>query len=269
MIVLFLLLTACGRKTGSPVLPPAEPAPVPTEPAEPVVPTEPEPAEPVVPTEPEPVEPAVPTEPEPAEPPVPTEPEPAEPAVPTEPEPVEPPVPTEPVIYDGLSTDLSACSRDLLDEMDAVIAEVAPDPNAPVETRLAAVFDWMVKKLKYQYITVDLSNGYTEKLISELAEHTIFELRGACEHQAALFCLFARRLGCEAMVAEGDFLSDDGGEWIEHARIILRMGDTFRHCDVLYGRNHTGGYARTMFLTTDEKIAATHRWERSRVPVCR
>ncbi len=168
-----------------------------------------------------------------------------------------------------LTSDLSACSQELLDEMDAVIESVSPGENATLEEKLWSVFEWMTDELKYQYITVDLSDGYTESLISELAEHAIFELRGACEHQAALYCLFARRLGCDAMVVEGEFLSDDGTEWVEHGWVILDYDGALRHCDVLFGRNHTGGQPRTMFLLTDEQMSSRrHRWDTSLYPAC-
>lgn len=171
-------------------------------------------------------------------------------------------------VISELTDDMSACSPDLLSEIDAVIAKVDPGENATTEERLWSVFEWMTKELKYQYITVDISGGYTEDLIAELGEHVIFELRGSCEHQAALYCLFARRLGCKAMVVEGEFLSDDGSEWVEHGWVIVEHDGVNRHCDVLFGRNHTGGKPRTMFLINDTDMSEKHRWDTSKYPVC-
>ena len=170
------------------------------------------------------------------------------------------------------SDDLSACSEDLLGELDRVIASVNPGEDASVEDRLWSVFEWMSKNLSYQFDTVvDLSEGYTEPLIASLAEHTIFELKGACEHQAALYYLFARRLGCKAMVVEGEFIDRRAKqpEWTEHGWVIVELDGSYRHCDVLYGRNHTRGKPRTMFLITDEKMAENHRWNLLRYPACR
>ena len=81
---------------------------------------------------------------------------------------------------------------------------------------MGEVFDWMVEELKYKYITVDLSNGYTDELVNELAEYLILQARllrapGGPDGRVAM------RLGHEAAVVPGLFLSDDRTEWVEHA----------------------------------------------------
>ena len=142
------------------------------------------------------------------------------------------------------------------------------DPDKDAAYNLGEVFDWMVEELKYKYITVDLSNGYTDELVNELAEYLILHRRGSCEHQAALMAVFAMRLGHEAAVVPGLFLSDDRTEWVEHAWVIAKVGGSYYHFDPLYGRNHTGGRPRTFFMKKDADIEEVHRWDREAYPAC-
>lgn len=152
-------------------------------------------------------------------------------------------------------------------EVAAVIASECPSNGTQVE-RITAVFDWMVSTLKYKYVSVDLSSGYTDELVDELATYTITTLRGACEHQAALMKVFADTLGAPAVVVKGDFLAEDG-TWTEHGWVIVQLEDgSYRHIDVLFGRNHTGGKPHTMLLKTDEEFSATHRWNADDYPAC-
>ena len=146
-----------------------------------------------------------------------------------------------------------------------VIDEVC-DPDKGAEYNLGELFDWMVEKLKYKYITVDLSNGYTDELVYDLAEYLILNRRGSCEHQAALMAVFAMRLGYESMVVAGEFLSDDRTEWVEHAWALANVDGSWYHFDPLYGRNHTGGRPRTFFMKKDADIEAVHRWDRDAYP---
>jgi len=152
-------------------------------------------------------------------------------------------------------------------EVKKVIDQVC-DPDKDAEYNLGQVFDWMVKELKYKYVTVDLSNGYTDELVTELAEYIILHRRGSCEHQAALMAVFAMRLGHEAIVVPGEFLSDDKTEWVEHAWVIAEVDGSYYHFDPLYGRNHTGGRPRTFFMKKDADIEAVHRWNREAYPAC-
>lgn len=152
-------------------------------------------------------------------------------------------------------------------EVAAIIAKECPANGTQAE-KITAVFDWMVSTLKYKYVTVDLSNGYTDELVDELAYYTITTLRGACEHQASLMKVFADALGAPAVVVKGDFLAEDG-TWTEHGWVIVQLEDgSYRHIDVLFGRNHTHGKPHTMLLKTDEEFKATHRWNADDYPAC-
>lgn len=152
-------------------------------------------------------------------------------------------------------------------EVAAIIDKECPANGTQTE-RITAVFDWMVSTLKYKYVSVDLSNGYTDELVDDLALYTITTLRGACEHQAALMKVFADALGAPAVVVKGDFLAEDG-TWTEHGWVIVQLEDgSYRHIDVLFGRNHTGGKPHTMLLKTDEEFSATHRWNADDYPAC-
>ncbi len=153
------------------------------------------------------------------------------------------------------------------DEVKKIIDEVC-DPDKDAVYNLGELFDWMVEELKYKYVTVDLSNGYTEELISEIAEYLIINRRGSCENQAALMCVFIRRMGYDAQVVAGEFLSDDKTEWVEHAWVIANIEGEYYHFDPLYGRNHTGGHPRTFFMQKDADIEDVHRWDREAYPAC-
>lgn len=157
------------------------------------------------------------------------------------------------------------------DRLDAEVKKLIDelcDPDKDDEYNLGELFDWMVEELNYKYLTVDLSKGYYDELVYELAEYVILHRRGSCEHQAALMAVFAMRLGHESIVVPGEFLSDDRTEWVEHAWVIANVNGSFYHFDPLFGRNHTGGRPRTFFMKKDVDIEDVHRWDRDAYPVC-
>ena len=156
---------------------------------------------------------------------------------------------------------------DVLDDAVLEVIEDVCSADASLEDNLGALFDWMTKNLTYRNVTVDLSNGYTDELVTDIAKTLITTYRGACEHNAALMKVFCDRLGAPAICVSGDF-KNESGAWVEHAWCICEIDGAYRHIDVLYGRNHTHGNARTMFLVTDEKFSATHRWNAEDYPAC-
>jgi uncharacterized protein YceK len=191
-----------------------------------------------------------------------------EPAEEPSPEPIplpgQSPEPTQPAKRSAAVGELTGDER--LDEAVKEVIDEICDPDRDAEYNLGEVFDWMVEKLKYKYIDVDLSNGYTEELVRELAKYIILNRRGSCEHQAALMAVFAMRLGHESIVVAGEFLSDDGTEWVEHAWVLANVDGEWYHFDPLYGRNHTGGRPRTFFMKKDADIEAVHCWDRDAYP---
>ncbi len=156
---------------------------------------------------------------------------------------------------------------DVLDDAVLEVIEDVCSADASLEDNLGALFDWMTKNLTYRNVTVDLSNGYTDELVIDIAKTLITTYRGACEHNAALMKVFCDRLGAPAICVSGDF-KNESGQWVEHAWCICEIDGAYRHIDVLYGRNHTRGNARSMFLVTDEKFSATHRWNEEDYPAC-
>lgn len=203
------------------------------------------------------------TEPSPSEEPS------AEPSEMPSPEPTQEPVsPTpatpEPAEKTAAVGELTGNKR-LDDAVKKVIDDVC-DPDKEAEYNLGELFDWMVEELKYKFITVDLSNGYTDELVYDLAEYLILNRRGSCEHQAALMAVFAMRLGYESIVVAGEFLSDDRTEWVEHAWALANVDGSWYHFDPLFGRNHTGGRPRTFFMKKDADIEELHRWDRDAYP---
>lgn len=180
--------------------------------------------------------------------------------------------PSEEPSYEPVSGELGVAVGPLTGDsiLDAAVLDVIDSEcsaDADLEDNLAALFDWMVSELTYKYVSVDLSNGYTDELTNELARYIVTGLRGSCEHNAALMKVFCDRLGAPAVVVAGDFLSEDG-TWVEHAWVIVELDGVYRHIDVLYGRNHTGGQPRTMFVKTDADFETTHRWEKADYPAC-
>ncbi len=155
----------------------------------------------------------------------------------------------------------------VLDDAVLDVIDTVCSAENDVETNLGLLFDWMTRSLTYKYVSVDLSNGYTDQLTIDLARYIITGLRGSCEHNAALMKVFCDRLGAPAVVVAGDFLSEDGS-WVEHAWAICELNGVYRHIDVLYGRNHTQGRPRTMFMKTDEDFSSTHRWVAEDYPAC-
>ncbi len=156
---------------------------------------------------------------------------------------------------------------DVLDDAVLEVIEDVCSADASLEDNLGALFDWMTKNLTYRNVTVDLSNGYTDELVIDIAKTLITTYRGACEHNAALMKVFCDRLGAPAVCVSGDF-KNESGAWVEHAWCICEIDGAYRHIDVLYGRNHTHGNARTMFLVTDDKFSDTHRWNAEDYPAC-
>ena len=72
-------------------------------------------------------------------------------------------------------------------------------------------------------------------------------------------------------MVEGEFIDrrEKNPEWTEHGWVIVNTENGCRHCDVLFGRNHTGSKPRTMFLITDEAISKNHRWNLTKYPECK
>jgi hypothetical protein len=204
--------------------------------------------------------------PTPSSPALPTTPEPSPTDTPQPPaSPTAPPSPSPKAGNSAAVGELTGVEK-LDSEVKKIIDEVC-DAKKDGEYNSGELFDWMVEQLKYKYISVDLSDGYTDELVHDLAEYIVLNRRGSCEHQAALMCVFNTRLGYPSQVVKGEFLSDDGTQWVEHAWVISEIDGEYYHFDPLFGRNHTTS-PRSHFMKKDKDFEKRHRWERADYPVC-
>jgi transglutaminase/protease-like cytokinesis protein 3 len=96
--------------------------------------------------------------------------------------------------------------------------------------------------------------------------------RGSCEHFAAVYYVFAQRLGLSVHLMDGPAFfgvgsqyAQDGDEgWGAHAWILARIDGRYYHFDPLYdtylSRNHD------FFMKTDRDFENNHRWDRDAYP---
>ena len=156
------------------------------------------------------------------------------------------------------------------DKLDSAIKEILDGvANGGMKDRekLEAAYKWVVDRMRYRFITVDMSNGYTRSLVYELAQYSADYRSGSCEHYAAVLYVLFERLGFKVMMVEGERWDHTNSTWGEHAWVIAEVGGKPYHFDPLFGRNHTNN-AMTMFMAADSALEATHTWNRDFYPAC-
>lgn len=158
--------------------------------------------------------------------------------------------------------------QSLDDKIKKVIDSVTDSSDSKLE-QMEAVYQWVSENFRYKAITVDLSKGYTDDLINELAEAFLNTRKGACEHYAAIVYVLFRRLDASyaPIMVTGDRLDSKNGTWGEHAWVIMALDGVYYHFDGLYGRNHMGDTMKT-FQKADADLESTHRWDHDAYPVC-
>ena len=156
-------------------------------------------------------------------------------------------------------------------ELDAqvltVLEEVCEKDNSLSENA-ALVYNWVANEIKYRASTADLSEGYTEEVVQELALDMLTKRRGACDGEAALMAVLLRRMGCEAVVVEGTFLRDADTEPVEHAWVIAKVDGAYYHFDPLYGKHYAEDRMGDYCMAADEMLQPTHQWDQAAYPVC-
>ncbi len=149
----------------------------------------------------------------------------------------------------------------------SVLQEVCSAQDSLTEN-VRAVYEWVANEIQYRASTADTSGGFTDAVIAQLAGDVLAKRRGACDGEAALMAVLLQRLGCEALIVEGEFLRSDGSEWVEHAWVIAEIDGEYYHFDPLYGRYYAQDAAGGCCMVTDAFMQATHRWDAGRYPAC-
>lgn len=149
----------------------------------------------------------------------------------------------------------------------SVLEEVCETGNS-LEENVRAVYDWVAEAVTYRASTADTSEGFTEEVTEELAADMLSKRRGACDGEAALMAVLLRRMGCETVIVEGQFLRADGSEWVDHAWVIARIDGSYYHLDPLYGRYYAENDIASYCMAGDSFLEATHQWDREAYPAC-
>lgn len=158
-------------------------------------------------------------------------------------------------------------NADLDGQVLTVLEEVCKKEHSMAQNA-AAVYDWVANGIKYRASTADLSEGYTEEVVQELALEMLNKRRGACDGEAALMAVLLRRMGCEAVVVEGTFLREAGAEPVEHAWVIAKVDGTYYHFDPLYGKHYAEERLGDYCMAADEMLLPTHQWDQAANPAC-
>lgn len=147
------------------------------------------------------------------------------------------------------------------------LREICGDGGTTAENA-RAVYGWVEEQIRYRAGTMDLSDGFTDEATAALARETLEKRRGDCDGEAALLAVLLWRLGCEAVIAEGEFMRDDGSSWVDHAWVIAEIDGKNVHLDPLYGRYYAQDDPYSYFMANDDFLLKTHRWDQNAYPVC-
>ncbi len=132
--------------------------------------------------------------------------------------------------------------------------------------KLKITYEWLFWHFKYRAVALDLSNGYTDEVTYDLASYFFKYRKGSCEHYAAAQKVILNNLGYESMYVEGERLTL-AGNWGEHVWLIVKYDGNWYHLDGLFSGNHTPSLT-TVFLAPDSAIENTHKWDKTKYPVC-
>ncbi|MCL2068528.1 MAG: transglutaminase-like domain-containing protein [Oscillospiraceae bacterium] len=146
------------------------------------------------------------------------------------------------------------------------------DPAASDRENMLAIYNLLMNRFGYRGEHVDLPDGYTEERIYELADDMLQRWRGSCEHFAAVYYVFAQRLGLSVHLVEGPAFfgvgsgyEDDDSGWGMHGWILASIDGRYYHFDPLYDTYLYKDQA--FFMKTDSDFESNHRWDRDAYPV--
>lgn len=146
-----------------------------------------------------------------------------------------------------------------LDEAVYGVLETLYQPDGTEAENLAAVYGWVSEEIAYRAGTADVSGGFTEELIQELALEGLSKRRGNCDTEAAVMATLLERLGYGCEILQGQFLREDG-QWVDHAWVRAEVDGEWLHFDPLYGRYYAEDPA-DYCMQPDSALEGTHRWE--------
>ena len=161
---------------------------------------------------------------------------------------------------------LEALNESVSQKAKEALAQVVTNNMTEVE-KAKISYDWLFFHFKYRAMTVDLTNGYTDKLTLELADYYFRYHKGSCEHYAAAQKVLLEELGYNVQYVEGERYDRGAGVWGEHVWVMMEVEGKWYHVDGLFGGNHTAALS-SMFCVPDSAIESTHRWDKSKYPAC-
>ncbi len=96
---------------------------------------------------------------------------------------------------------------------------------------------------------------------------------GVCDSYAEAFKMLLNKAGIECMVVEGDEINTPGADNdLGHAWNIVKIDGEYYHVDPTWddpvSEDGTQTLTRSYFNLTDEEMAKTHTWEKSKYPAC-
>lgn len=133
--------------------------------------------------------------------------------------------------------------------------------------KMKATYKWLYPHFKYRTASVDLSNGFTKELETELAAYYFKYRKGSCEHYAAAQKALINELGYECMFVLGERYSAISHKWGEHVWLMVKVSGNWYHVDGLFGGLFYN-VIETTFMVPDSAIEKTHKWDKSIYPPC-
>ena len=161
--------------------------------------------------------------------------------------------------YDGTLNYILMDNAALDAEIGAILSRITNDGMSERD-KMLAVYKWMQANIEWRGIAVDISGGYTDPLLVELAVYALNSRKGSCEHYAALETVLIRRLGYKTITTAGSRLSNVSGKWGEHSWLRVSVDGVYYHFDPQYAASQTKNNVLSAFLASDEAFKAHHRW---------
>ncbi len=147
-----------------------------------------------------------------------------------------------------------------------ILSEITT-PNMTDVEKIKASYKWLYPNFRYRTDKIDLSQGFTESLETQLVSYYFKRRKGSCEHYAAVQKAFINELGYECMYVSGERFSSNTYKWGEHVWLLVNINGNWYHVDGLYGGLFYD-VTETTFMVPDSAVEKTHRWDRTKYPAC-
>lgn len=158
--------------------------------------------------------------------------------------------------------------REILEIVDQVLTEVAPDSMSQVERELA-IHDYMVENIRYDSDSLSLLPVYSQDPDNDNPYGALVNGRAICRGYATSFQLFMDLAGIECITVEGEANYDRE----EHAWNMVRLDGDWYCVDVTWddptgsGLMLSDSVAHRYFNVTSEFMRGTnHFWDAESVP---